>query len=116
MRTGLRTGTPNPTRRPGERRAARRPARPTTTPTARRRPPLTGRAVLLFALVLLLALTLAGPVRQYMEGQQEIAELTAEGRELDPPGRRARGADRAAARPGVDPAAGPRAAHLRAAR
>ncbi|WP_309229456.1 septum formation initiator family protein [Blastococcus sp. TML/M2B] len=83
MRTGLRTGTPNPTRRPGERRAARRPARPTTTPTARRRPPLTGRAVLLFALVLLLALTLAGPVRQYMEGQQEIAELTAEGRELD---------------------------------
>ncbi len=83
VRTGLRTGTPHPTRRPGERRAARRPARTTAAPTARRRPLLTGRAVLLLGLILLLALTLAGPVRQYLAGQQELAELTAEGQALD---------------------------------
>jgi hypothetical protein len=39
--------------------------------------------VLLGALVLLLALTLAGPLRQYLAGQQELAELTAEGQALD---------------------------------
>jgi cell division protein FtsB len=43
----------------------------------------TGRAVLLGALVLLLALTLAGPVRQYLAGRAELVELAAEGRELD---------------------------------
>jgi len=82
VRTGLRSGT-SPTRRPGERRAARRPARTATAPVTRRRPLFTGRAVLLGALVLLLALTLAGPYRQYMAGQQELAELTAEGQALD---------------------------------
>ncbi|WP_231486514.1 FtsB family cell division protein [Candidatus Blastococcus massiliensis] len=83
MRTGLRAGTPHPTRRPGERRAARRPARTTPAPAARRRPLFTGRAVLLVSLVLLLALTLAGPVRQYLAGQQELVELSAEGQALD---------------------------------
>jgi hypothetical protein len=34
--------------------------------------------VLLGALLLLLALTLAGPVRQYVAGRQELAELAAE--------------------------------------
>jgi cell division protein FtsB len=83
VRTGLRTGTPQPTRRPGERRLARRPARTGAAPATRRRPLLTGRAVLLFALVLLLALTLAGPLRQYLAGRQELVELTAEGEALD---------------------------------
>ena len=83
VRTGLRSGTANPTRRPGERRAGRRPARTATAPATRRRPLFTGRAVLLGALVLLLALTLAGPLRQYLAGQQELAELTAEGQALD---------------------------------
>jgi cell division protein FtsB len=45
----------------------------------RRRPFFTGRAVLLGALVLLLALTLAGPVRQYLAGQAELVRLAAEG-------------------------------------
>jgi cell division protein FtsB len=44
---------------------------------------LTGRAVLLGTLVLLLALTLAGPMRQYVAGRQELAELAAEGTALD---------------------------------
>ncbi|SDF26753.1 Cell division protein FtsB [Blastococcus aurantiacus] len=83
VRAGLRSSGTPPTRRPGERRAARRPARSTAAPTARRRPLFTGRAVLLGALVLLLALTLAGPLRQYLAGQQELAELTAEGQALD---------------------------------
>jgi cell division protein FtsB len=83
VRTGLRSGTPHPTRRPGERRAARRPARTTTAPAVRRRPLFTGRAVLLFALILLLALTLAGPFRQYLAGRQELVELTAQGQALD---------------------------------
>jgi len=39
--------------------------------------------VLLAALVLLLALTLAGPVRQYLAGQAELVQLAADGRELD---------------------------------
>ena len=50
---------------------------------ARRRPLFTGRAALLCALVLLLALTLAGPVRQYLAGRAELVRLAAEGRELD---------------------------------
>ena len=83
VRTGLRSGTATPTRRPGERRAARRPARTAAAPTARRRPLFTGRAVLLGALILLLALTLAGPLRQYQAGQQELVELAAEGEALD---------------------------------
>ncbi len=49
---------------------------------ARRRPLFTGRAVLLGALVLLLALTLAGPVRQYLAGQAELVRLAAEGSAL----------------------------------
>lgn len=83
VRTGLRAGTSNPTRRPGERRAGRRPTRTTAAPAARRRPLFTGRAVLLGALILLLALTLAGPLRQYLAGQQALVELTAEGQALD---------------------------------
>jgi cell division protein FtsB len=80
VRTGLRSGA---TSRPGQRRAGRRTARTATGTTARRRPLFTGRAVLLGALVLLLALTLAGPVRQYLAGRAELVELAAEGRELD---------------------------------
>jgi cell division protein FtsB len=83
VRAGLRSATANPTRRPGERRPGRRPARTATAPVTRRRPLFTGRAVLLGALVLLLALTLAGPLRQYLAGQQELTELTAEGQALD---------------------------------
>jgi cell division protein FtsB len=60
--------------RPG-RRTTRRPARSTV---ARRGPRFTGRAVLLGAMLLLLALTLAGPLRQYVAGRQELAELAAE--------------------------------------
>jgi cell division protein FtsB len=60
--------------RPG-RRTTRRPGR---SGTPRRASRFTGRAVLLGALVLLLALTLAGPLRQYVAGRQEIAELAAE--------------------------------------
>jgi hypothetical protein len=39
--------------------------------------------MLLGALVLLLALTLAGPVRQYLAGRAELVSLAAEGRDLD---------------------------------
>jgi cell division protein FtsB len=68
-------------RRPGQRRSARRAARPPVGENRppRRRPLFTGRAVLLGALVLLLALTLAGPVRQYLAGQAELVRLAAEG-------------------------------------
>ena len=79
VRTGLRM---NASSRPGQRRAGRRPGRATTA-AARRRPLFTGRAVLLGALILLLALTLAGPLRQYLAGRAELVELAAEGRELD---------------------------------
>jgi cell division protein FtsB len=71
------------TNRPGPRRPVRRPVRATSAGAARRRPLFTGRAVLLGAVVLILALTLAGPVRQYLAGQAELAQLAAEGRELD---------------------------------
>lgn len=77
---GLRSSA---TSRPGARRSPRRAVRPTAGTAARRRPLVTGRAVLLGALVLLLALTLAGPVRQYLAGQAELEQLAAEGRELD---------------------------------
>lgn len=46
---------------------------------AARRPLFTGRAVLLGGLVLLLALTLAGPVRGFLAGRAQIAQLAAEG-------------------------------------
>jgi cell division protein FtsB len=39
--------------------------------------------VLLASLILLLALTLAGPVRQYLAGRAELVRLAAEGRALD---------------------------------
>jgi cell division protein FtsB len=76
---GLRSSATN---RPGARRS-RRAVRPTSATAARRRPLVTGRAVLLGGLVLLLALTLAGPIRQYLAGQAELEQLAAEGRELD---------------------------------
>jgi cell division protein FtsB len=79
VRTGLRT---NAASRPGQRRPGRRTAR-TSAAVARHRPLFTGRAVLLGALILLLALTLAGPVRQYLAGRAELVQLAAEGRELD---------------------------------
>jgi hypothetical protein len=39
--------------------------------------------VLLGALVLLLALTLAGPLRQFLAGRAELSQLAAEGQALD---------------------------------
>ncbi|MCF6508777.1 septum formation initiator family protein [Blastococcus sp. MG754426] len=81
VRTGLRSGASN---RPAPRRPNRRPERrPAAGTTARRRPLFTGRAVVLVGLVLLLALTLAGPIRQYLAGQAELTRLAAEGRQLD---------------------------------
>jgi len=50
---------------------------------ARHRPLFTGRTVLLGALVLLLALTLAGPVRQFLAGRAELVELAAERSRLE---------------------------------
>ncbi|WP_448625429.1 septum formation initiator family protein [Geodermatophilus sp. URMC 64] len=67
--------------RPGQRRSGRRPAR--SGAGARRRPLFTGRAVLLGALVLLLALTLAGPVRQFLAGRAQLVELAAERSRLE---------------------------------
>jgi cell division protein FtsB len=72
----------NASRRPGQRRPGRRTAR-NSAAAVRRRPLFTGRAVLLGALILLLALTLAGPIRQYLAGRAELVELAGEGRELD---------------------------------
>ncbi|MGY1720904.1 MULTISPECIES: septum formation initiator family protein [unclassified Blastococcus] len=81
VRTGLRSGASS---RPAQRRPNRRPERrPTASVAPRRRPLFTGRAVVLVGLVLLLALTLAGPIRQYLAGQAELARLAAEGRQLD---------------------------------
>jgi cell division protein FtsB len=80
VRTGLRSSA---TSRPGQRRPGRRTARNATGAVARRRPLFTGRGMLLGALVLLLALTLAGPVRQYVAGRAELVRLAAEGRDLD---------------------------------
>ncbi|MDQ1660164.1 MAG: hypothetical protein QOJ68_144 [Blastococcus sp.] len=75
---GVRAAAPS---RPGPRRAGRRPA--PSTGARIRRPLFTGRAVLLAGLILLLALTLAGPVRGYLAGRAELARLAAEGRTLD---------------------------------
>jgi len=80
VRTGLRSSA---TSRPGQRRPGRRTARSATAAAVRRRPLFTGRGMLLGALILLLALTLAGPVRQYVAGRAELVRLAAEGRELD---------------------------------
>lgn len=81
VRTGsIRTGAPN---RPGQRRPGRRPNRTSGPAAARRRPLFTGRAVLLGALILLLALTLAGPLRQFLAGRAELVQLAAEGRQLE---------------------------------
>ena len=80
VRTGLRSSA---TSRPGQRRPGRRTARATASAAARRRPLFTGRAVLLAGLILLLALTLAGPMRQYLAGRAELVRLAAEGRQLD---------------------------------
>jgi cell division protein FtsB len=71
------------TSRPGARRPGRRTVRSTAGTVQRRRPLVTGRAVLLSGVVLLLALTLAGPIRQYLAGQAELDQLAAEGRALD---------------------------------
>jgi cell division protein FtsB len=80
VRTGLRS---NASSRPAQRRSGRRTARSSATAAVRRRPLFTGRAVLLGGLVLLLALTLAGPIRQYLAGRAELVRLAAEGRQLD---------------------------------
>src|SRR3954470_6139963 len=80
VRTGLRSSA---TSRPGQRRPGRRTARAAAAAAVRRRPLVTGRAVLLGGLVLLLALTLAGPIRQYLAGRAELVRLAAEGRQLD---------------------------------
>ena len=75
---GVRAAAPS---RPGRRRAGRRPAR--SAGARVRRPLVTGRAVLLAGLILLLALTLAGPMRGFLAGRAELARLAAEGRALD---------------------------------
>ena len=71
------------TSRPGARRSGRRAGRSTAGTAQRRRPLVTGRAVVLVGVILLLALTLAGPIRQYLAGQAELEQLAAEGRDLD---------------------------------
>jgi cell division protein FtsB len=76
----VRTGA---TSRPGARRSGRRAVRSATGTAPRRRPLVTGRAVLLGGLILLLALTLAGPIRQYLAGRAELDQLAADGRGLD---------------------------------
>ena len=80
VRAGLRSSA---TSRPGQRRSGRRTAGTPAASAVRRRPLFTGRALLLGGLVLLLALTLAGPIRQYLAGRAELVELATEGRDLD---------------------------------
>jgi cell division protein FtsB len=77
VRTGIRSTAPS---RPGRRTFARRPSR---SSTRARRPLFTGRAVLLGGLVLLLALTLAGPLRQFLAGRAQLVELAAERSDLE---------------------------------
>jgi cell division protein FtsB len=72
---GDRAGTARRAPRPGGRSAVRT----AVAVAAARRPLFTGRAVLLGGLVLLLALTLAGPVRGFLAGRAQIAQLAAEG-------------------------------------
>jgi cell division protein FtsB len=68
--------------RPAPRPSVRRPSRGARAGAARR-PLFTGRAVLLAGLVLLLALTLAGPVRGFLAGRAQLAELAAQGSQLE---------------------------------
>ena len=77
---GTRSGAGN---RPVARRPGRRTPRQAPRAAAARRPLVTGRVVLLVGLLLLLALTLAGPVRQWLEGRAELARLAAEGTAYD---------------------------------
>jgi cell division protein FtsB len=79
VRTGVRSTAAS---RPGRRSSGRASVR-SASAAARRRPLFTGRAVLLGALVLLLALTLAGPLRQFLAGRAELVQLAADGREMD---------------------------------
>ncbi|RBY75070.1 septum formation initiator family protein [Geodermatophilus sp. TF02-6] len=69
--------------RPEPRRGVRRSARTSASAGSPRRSLATGRGVLLVGLVLLLALTLAGPVRQFLAGRAELTRLAAEGTALD---------------------------------
>ena len=69
--------------RPEQRRPGRRTPRTSSAAGRTRSPLFTGRTVLLVGLVLLLALTLAGPFQQYLAGRAELAELAAEGSSLD---------------------------------
>ncbi|HYO35044.1 MAG TPA: septum formation initiator family protein, partial [Geodermatophilus sp.] len=64
-------------------RRTARPAGPAARAAVARRPLVTGRVVLLVGLLLLLALTLAGPVRQWLEGRAELARLAAESTAYD---------------------------------
>ena len=73
VQAGLRVG------RPGQRPSGRRSTRAGATAAAVRRPLFTGRTVLLAGIVLLMALTLAGPVRGFLNGRAQIAQLAAEG-------------------------------------
>jgi cell division protein FtsB len=74
VQAGLRVG------RPGQRPSGRRSTRAMAmTAAVVRRPLFTGRTVLLAGLVLLMALTLAGPVRGFLNGRAQIAQLAAEG-------------------------------------
>ncbi|MCW2698619.1 MAG: Septum formation initiator [Blastococcus sp.] len=80
LRSGVRSLAAN---RPGQRRSGRRSVRSVAAAATRRRSLFTGRAVLLGALILLLSLTLAGPVRQFLAGRAELVQLAADGRALD---------------------------------
>jgi cell division protein FtsB len=73
VQAGLRSG------RPGQRPSGRRSTRAAVSAAVVRRPLFTGRTVLLAGLVLLMALTLAGPVRGLLAGRAQIAQLAAEG-------------------------------------
>jgi cell division protein FtsB len=64
---------------PGRRPTGRRSTRASGVAGVVRRPLFTGRTVLLVGLVLLLALTLAGPVRGFLAGRAQLAQLAAEG-------------------------------------
>ncbi|MGY1715251.1 septum formation initiator family protein [Geodermatophilus sp. SYSU D01106] len=69
--------------RPDARRQGRRTPRPAARTASTRRPLVTGRGVVLVGVLLLLALTLAGPVRQWLDGRAELARLAAESTDLD---------------------------------
>jgi cell division protein FtsB len=69
--------------RPAQRPTARRPGRMAAARRAVRRPLVTGRTALMVGLVLLLALTLAGPVRGWLAGREQLAQLAAQRSALD---------------------------------